>query len=158
MIIGYGDLAGAIQDREGAIFFASGVSNSHCIDESQYQREKDLLKVFYNSYLSLFYFSSIYPTISRYSRHKLEMEELVRQNFKNYNIIRLGNITWGNNPHTFINYLRKAISEGREVLIKDEWKYLISKEQLLLMTNNLPLTGRNEISVFGEMKKVKDCL
>lgn len=160
MIIGHGDIAQVLTDREGAIFFASGVSNSQCTDESQYQREKDLLKVFHNSYLSLFYFSSICVNMSdtRYSKHKLEMEELVRENFKNYNIIRLGNIIWGENPHTFINYLRREISYGHLVTIKDEWKYLVSKENLLLMTNNLPLKGQNEISIFGEMRKVKDCL
>lgn len=156
MIIGHGDLASVITDREGAIFFASGVSDSRCQDETKYQRERDLLKVFFNSNLSLFYFSSILAplTCSWYYNHKTEMEQLVRNNFKNYNIIRLGNIDWGKNPNTFINYLRAH----PEAEIRNEYKYMISKEQLLLLTNSLPLIGKHEISVFREMKLVKDCL
>ncbi len=156
MIIGKGNIARALNDREGAIFFASGVSNSQCTDESQYQREKDLLKVLHNSYLSLFYFSSLAldTKLTRYYSHKIQMELLVKEHFKNYNIIRLGNLDWDENPHTFRNYIKN----NPDAPIRDEWKYMISKEQLLLLTDNLPLTGKNEISVFGQMKKVKDCL
>jgi len=35
---------------------------------------------------------------------------------------------------------------------------MIDKEQLVLLTDNLPLTGQNQISVFGQMAKVKDLL
>ena len=35
---------------------------------------------------------------------------------------------------------------------------MIDKEQLVLLTNNLPLTGKNTISVFGRMAKVKDLI
>jgi len=160
MIIGKGNVARVLNDREGAIFFASGVSNSQCTDESQYQREKDLLKVLHNSYLSLFYFSSLAldTKLTRYYTHKIQMELLVKEHFKNYNIIRLGNLDWDENPHTFRNYIKSKQAIGEPVQIKDEWKYMISKEQLLLLTDNLPLTGKNEISIFGSMKKVKDCL
>ncbi len=82
------------------------------------------------------------------------MELLVKEHFKNYNIIRLGNLDWDENPHTFRNYIKN----NPDAPIRDEYKYMISKEQLLLLTDNLPLTGRNEISVFGNMKKVKDLL
>ena len=156
MIIGHGNIAKVLRDRDGAIFFASGVSNSQCTDESEYQREKDLLKVLHNSYLSLFYFSSLAldTKLTRYYTHKIQMELLVKEHFKNYNIIRLGNLDWDENPHTFKNYIKANPSAP----IRDEYKYMISKEQLLLLTDNLPLTGKNEISVFGEMKKVKDYL
>lgn len=86
------------------------------------------------------------------------MEQLIKETCHNYNIIRIGNISWGSNPNTFINYIRNKKAKGEPVEIRDEWKYLISKEQLLLLTDNLPLTGKNEISVFGECKKVIDCL
>lgn len=160
MIVGTGDIASILNDRLNAIFFASGVSNSQCTDPAEFEREKNKL----NSYLlvnlacnrSVFYFGTISATIvnTPYTKHKKEMEELVRNGSVNYNIIRLGNINWGTNPNTFINYL-KAHPEAK---IRDEWKYMVSKEQLLLLTDNLPLVGRNEISIFGEMKKVKDCL
>lgn len=160
MIVGNGDIASALNDRFAAIFFASGVSNSQCTDPAEFEREKNKL----NSYLlvnlaacrSVFYFSTISVNLvnTPYTKHKKEMEALIRKGAKNYNIIRLGNISWGTNPNTFVNYL-KAHPEAK---IRDEWKYMVSKEQLLLITDNLPLVGKNEISIFGEMKKVKDCL
>lgn len=155
-VIGNGDIAKVLHARDGCIMFASGVSNSQCQDEAQYDREKHLLRQFYGSRFSLFYFSSIsiYTVISRYTQHKVEMEQLIRDHFENYNVIRLGNIDWGTNPNTFINYLKAH----PEAPIKDEFKHMITKEQLTLITDNLPAVGKNEISIFGEMKRVKDCL
>jgi hypothetical protein len=86
------------------------------------------------------------------------MELFIKSNFENYNIIRIGNITWGNNPNTFINYIKNKIKNGEPVEIKDEFKYLIDKEQLILLTDNLPLIGQNTISVFGRMAKVKELI
>lgn len=163
MIIGHGDIASVLNDREGAIFFASGVSNSQCVDRNEFQRERDLLfflsETFWDKHC-LFYFSSIgvFPCESKYYDHKRQMEDLIRISFENYNIIRLGNIDWGKNQHTFINAIKAKQANGEPVEIRDEWKYMVSKEQLLLLTDNLPLKGKHEISVFGEMKKVKDCL
>lgn len=160
MIVGHGDIASVLNDREHALFFASGVSNSQCTDPAEFEREKNklysYLMVNLASQRSVFYFSTISINLvnTPYTKHKKEMEALIRKGAANYNIIRLGNIEWGVNPNTFINYL-KAHPEAK---IRDEWKYLISKEQLLTITDNLPLVGKNEISVFGSMKKVKDCI
>jgi len=44
-IVGSGDIASVLKDRDGFIFFASGVSNSQETRESEYQREKDLLMI-----------------------------------------------------------------------------------------------------------------
>jgi hypothetical protein len=163
MIIGSGDIASVLNDREGALFFASGVSNSNCTVEKEYFREIEMLLDL--SYLhrkdhTLFYFSSISISekVTRYYCHKQVMEMIVRLGFERYNIIRIGNIDWGKNPHTFVNAIKAKQAKGEPVEIRDEWKYMISKEQLLLLTDNLPLKGQNTISVFGEMKKVKDCL
>lgn len=159
MIIGKGDIASALNDREGALFFASGISNSTKFDGVDKQREYDLL-YFQNRELCCFYFStiSIYTTNTPYTRHKLKMEELVKRWFENYNIIRIGNIDWGNNPNTFLNNLKTRIANGEPVKIRDEYKYMISQEQLRLITDNLPLTGQNEINVFGYMDKVENLL
>jgi hypothetical protein len=162
MIIGKGDIASILNDREGAIFFASGVSKSSETNEAEFNREIELLNK-QDKTKCLFYFSSIsiddtQKLSNRYLQHKKSMEELVKSNFKNHNIIRIGNITWGSNPNTFINYIRNKIKNGEPVEIKDEFKYLIDKEQLLLLTNNLPLTGQNKISIFGRMAKVKELI
>jgi hypothetical protein len=159
MIIGRGDIASILNDREGAIFFASGVSKSTETKESEFKREIELLDK-QDKTKCLFYFSTItlddLSKNSEYHNHKRKMESLIKSNFKNYNIIRIGNITWGSNPNTFINYIKNKKSKGEPVEIKDEYKYVIDKEQLLLLTDNLPLIGQNTICVFGRMAKVAE--
>jgi len=162
MIVGKGDIASILNDREGAIFFASGVSKSTETNESEFWREIELLDK-QDKTKCLFYFSSItLDDVSKignqYLAHKRRMELFVKSNFENYNIIRIGNISWGSNPNTFINYIKNKIKNGEPVEIKDEFKYLIDKEQLLLLTDNLPLVGQNTISVFGRMAKVNELI
>lgn len=163
MIVGKGDIASVLNDRDGIIFFASGVSNSNEVREEEFVREKTLL-LEQDKNLCLVYFSSIAIDIkekynnSRYLKHKKEMEDLVKSNFKNYTIIRIGNISWGSNPNTFLNYIKNKIKNKEAVHILDEYKFMLDKEQLLLLTDNLPVSGQSEISVFGKMKKVKDLL
>ena len=159
MIVGRGDIASVLNDRDGAIFFVSGVSNSNETRESEFMREIELLDK-QDKTKCIFYFSSIalddVNKNSQYLQHKRNMELLVKSNFENYNIIRIGNITWGSNPNTFINYIKNKKSKGETVEIKDEYKYVIDKEQLVLLTDNLPLTGQNTICVFGRMAKVAE--
>lgn len=160
MIIGSGNIASALRDRAGVLFFAAGVSNSQCEDQREYQR--DLLRIFeYHDTGHMFvYFSSIsvFTKISLYTSHKLQCERIITEHVKNYCIIRLGNLDWDTNPNTFINYIRSKKAKGELYEIRDEFKFMISKEQLRFVTDNLPLTGKHVISIFGEMKKVKDCL
>ena len=161
MIIGRGDIASILNDREGATFFVSGVSNSNETRESEFIREIELLDKQDKS-KCLFYLSSISVddidkvSKNKYLQHKRTMELLIKSNFQNYNIIRIGNITWGSNPNTFINYIKNKKKKGESVEIKDEYKYIIDKEQLVLLTDNLPLIGQNTICVFGRMAKVAE--
>lgn len=159
MIVGKGDIASVLNDREGALFFASGVSDSSCVDQELFKRERALL-LEQNPKLCCFYFSSIVAEIkdTPYYFHKLEMEHMVRLHFYNYNIIRLGNISWGVNPNTFLNAIRMKIKNNQEVEIRDEYRFMIDEKELLLLTDNLPLVGQNEINVFGRMAKVKDLI
>jgi hypothetical protein len=159
MIVGRGDIASVLNDRDGAIFFVSGVSNSNETRESQFMREIELLDK-QDKTKCLFYFSTIalddINKKNEYHTHKRKMELLIKSNFENYNIIRIGNITWGSNPNTFINYIKNKKNKGEPVEIKDEYKYIIDKEQLVLLTDNLPLIGQNTICVFGRMAKVAE--
>lgn len=162
MIIGKGDIASILNDRDEIIFFASGVSNSSETRETEFYREINLLFE-QDKTKCLYYFSSIALDISdkvlnRYYSHKLQMEYLIKSNFENYVIIRIGNITWGNNPNTFINAMKHKMNKNEPVHIVDEYRYVINKEQLLLLTDNLPSKGKHEISVFGKMAKVRDLI
>lgn len=157
MIIGNGSLAKILKDREGAIFFCSGVGNSQCTDYSKFHREIDLLRACLGDERSVFYFSSINPAnhLKPYFIHKWDMEQRVKHWFENFNIIRLGNIWECTNPNTFLNYLRAhPEAEVRE----KEIKYMIHAYELNMICQSLPLTGKHEISIFSEMLTVKECL
>ena len=152
MIIGDGDIASVLPDRKDLSFFASGVSNSQEEREWEYRREfllfltQDFSKhIVYFSTLAIFY------SDTRYVKHKREMEEYIKENIPNYTIIRLGNITWGDNPHTLINYL-KAHPEAE---IKDEYRYICGKEELLHWINLIPKWSC-EINIPGRRLKVKE--
>ena len=159
MIVGNGDIAKILNDRKGALFFASGVSNSGCLDSSQFKREKNLL-LSQPKDLCLFYFSTISLdyVVTPYTIHKAGMELLIKSNWNHYNIIRLGNILWGTNPNTFINFLRNKKAAGQPYELRDEYRYVVAVDQLLLLTDNLPLKGQNEISIFTKIVKPKDII
>lgn len=151
-IIGDGDVASVLKDRKGFLFFASGVSNSQCTDENEYEMEIELLSQ-QNNKLHLVYFSSLalFYGDSRYVDHKWQMETLVKEWFPHYTIVRLGNIDWGKNPHTLINYLRAH----PEAPIKDEYRYVISKDEFLHWIDLIP-EWNAEMNLPGAWLKVKE--
>jgi nucleoside-diphosphate-sugar epimerase len=155
MIVGHGDIASVLKDKDEYIFFASGVSNSSETKESEFQREIDLL-VKQDKTKRLVYFGSLsifYSPNTRYAKHKRDMEELVRKTFKKYTIVRLGNITWGNNPHTLINYFKNAKKNGKKIEIWDTYRYLINKKDFLQWMEMIP-DWNCELNIPGQKLKV----
>ena len=164
MIIGNGSIAKLLNDREGFLFFAAGVSDSAMgnydyFQNPERQREHKLFfehaKTANQNKMMFVYFSTISKFIkfTDYTLHKNTMEFCIRDFCENYTIIRLGNVWECTNPNTFINAYKVKPYEPR-----DEYKYMISKEQLNFITDNLPRTGKHEISIFGELLTVKECL
>lgn len=158
MIIGNGDIANALRevDRDDLLFFASGVSNSQETRESEYEREAKLLDeqdqgrhIVYFSSLSIFYKDS------RYTIHKRTMEGLIKYAFSTYTIIRLGNITWGDNPHTLINFLRNKIKNNEPIDIQDTYRYIISKDEFLHWIKLIP-DWNCEMNLPGTRMKVEE--
>lgn len=161
MIIGHGDIASVLPDRDDLLFFASGVSNSQETRESEYEREKRLLLIqdHYPEGKHLVYFSSlsIFYADTRYTRHKKEMEWMVRNNFHPHTIIRLGNITWGTNIHTFINYIRNKFLSHEPFEIRDEYRYIIEKEEFLYWIDMIP-PWSCEMNIPGTRMKVIEAI
>lgn len=158
MIVGEGDIAKALKpvDRKNWIFFASGVSNSQETREDQYQMEKNLLlgqlrcfHIVYFSSLSIFY------SDTRYARHKREMEELVKAGFLHYTIVRLGNIKWGRNPNTIINFLKNRKKKGKKLEIRNEYRYIVEKNEFLHWMKLIP-EFNVEMNIPGRRMKVKE--
>lgn len=158
MIIGKGTIGSVLKDREDRLYFASGVSNSQEKRESEYQREKDLLlsqdklcRVVYFSTLAVFYANT------RYTRHKKEMEDLVKNNFKHYTIMRLGQPTWGSNPVNLIPFLRQKIKNNESFEVKDVYRYPLEKEDFLHWVSMIP-DWSCEMNITGTPMKVKDII
>lgn len=138
-IIGHGDIASVLKDRRDRLYFASGVSNSQEIRQSEFEREvKLLLDQDINAHLIYFSSLSVFWKNTPYTRHKLRMEVIVRGVFKRYTIVRLGNITWGNNPKTIINFLKDKIQKDEPYEVRDEYKYLVDKNELLHWLDKIP--------------------
>lgn len=151
-IVGSGDIASVLPDRDDLLFFAAGVSNSQETNPYAYAREVSRLEeqprgahIVYFSSLAVFYSNT------RYSQHKQRMEALVRMLFSSYTIIRLGNINWGNNPRTLINYLRAH----PEAEIRDEWRYIVDKDEFLHWINLIP-DWDCEMNITGKRMKVQE--
>lgn len=170
MIIGNGSIARLLNDRPRFIFFASGISDSEMDDSLYWSGQKyrehsmltDAIKNAFDEELMLVYFSTIskFTKDSPYIRHKKEMERVIRDLADDFCIINLGNV-WGcTNPNTFINKMEYWERQDKLLpsMIRDEYKYMTTRKQLNFITDNLPRRGQHEISIFGEMLKVKECL
>jgi nucleoside-diphosphate-sugar epimerase len=125
VIIGTGVIGSAFIDlyeKDPEVYlYAAGVSNSQCTENADYSRDKSRLEenisklkknelLVYISTCSIST-SNIGPS-SRYSEHKIEMEELVR-GYGRYLILRLPQIaSFSKNPFTLLNYFRNKITHG----------------------------------------------
>lgn len=156
MIVGNGDLAQALKeiDRDDRIFFCSGVSNSREVRESEFQREKDLLWAIKDR-KHLVYFSSLAVFYSKtpYADHKRMMERIVK-NFPRWTIVRLGNIDWGTNPCTIINFMRAQKAKGEPLEIQDTYRYIVNREEFLYWVKMIP-AWNCEMSIVGRRLTVQ---
>lgn len=154
-IIGNGDIGKLLKENEvnpNLTFFASGVSNSQETRRSEFQRELNLLGL-QPPTEHIVYFSSIAALFSDspYFEHKRSMEKVVKWAFPKHTIIRLGNITWGKNPHTLINYLKKH----PKAELRDEWRYICDEEEFLYWINLIP-EWSCELTIPGKRMKVRE--
>lgn len=161
MVIGNGDIAKTLieegLDRPEFTFFASGVSNSRETKDECFRREVNKLHrlpcdchVVYFSSLCIYYSDSIYAD------HKRAMEHRIKVEFKSYTIIRLGNISWGNNPHTIINHFKAEHAAGRIPLLRDTYRHIITREEFAYWMKSIR-TGVNDImNIPGEFIHVNE--
>lgn len=159
MIIGRGNIASAINDRDDVTFFASGVSNSEEIRTSEFNREKDLL-LSQDKERHLVYFSSlsIYYNSNEYNKHKKRMEQLVRDTFKSYTIVRVEVIAWGRNPTTIHNVFRQKLCAGNSIEIKDTTRYVLEKWEFQNWLKLIPVGEKNEMNIPGRSHEIIDIL
>ncbi len=124
MIVGSGLLAQAFYpfylNRADVCIYAAGVSNSNCVDEQEFNRDKERLQSTLNKcakdilfvYFGTCSISDPEMFNTPYLKHKIAMEDLV-QKYPNYLIFRLPQVAGRTpNPHTLLNYLYARISRS----------------------------------------------
>ena len=155
MIIGKGSIARVLEDRDDLVFFASGVSNSSCKDEKEYQREFNLLKTVPTDQ-HVVYFSNlgIYYKEDRYTQHKKEIEEYIRNNYKSYTIVRIEVCEWVTTPHTILNFFKNQLNQGIEPIIQDTTRYVLSLDEFLYWVRMIKFGIRNEMNILGRKMTV----
>lgn len=163
MIIGRGSIAQVIPDREEFIFFAAGESNRFELTEERAHIEKLKISAWIESRDQMFVYISglniYYPENDRrseYTDHKMHMEDLIKNNFENYTIIRLGSITWGDNPNTLLNSLKSQIASDSNFEGRPVYRYLHSKQELTHWFGMIPRFGKHEMNVTGKLTWVPD--
>ena len=162
-IVGRGDIASVLPDRDDLLFFASGVSNSQETRESEYTREIELLMEYRKKMVAekkkvhIVYFGSlsIFYADGRYQQHKRKMESFVKNNFPISTIIRIGNITWGNNPNTLLNHFKAMVQSGEPLDIQEATRYVVEKEEFLHWINLIP-DWSCEMNVPGRIMTIQE--
>jgi hypothetical protein len=150
MIIGNGSIASVLEDKEDIVFFASGVSNSSCTDEKEYEREFNLLKtVPTDNHVVYFSNLGIYYKQDRYTQHKREIEEYIRNNYKSYTIARIEVCEWVKTPYTILNFFKTQLSQGIEPTIQDTTRYVLSLKEFLYWIRMIQSGVRNEMNILG---------
>ena len=127
MVEGSGLLANtfrSFKDNSDVIIFASGVSNSGCIDSVQFKRELNLVAKYKTSKKLFVYFSTSsiedpFLKGSLYIKHKLEIEFYIKANFQRYLIVRLPNVVGKTkNPNTLINFVYNCVQREEKINIQ----------------------------------------
>jgi len=162
VIVGNGDIASALIRAQnkgelagGRLYCAAGVSNPNETNEEEFHREKELLRKKIREAeekgLQLVYFSTLAaaePT-KPYHHHKIGMEKLIQELCPNYVIARLGIITWGDNPHTTINFLRSKVERNEQFSIRDVTRDVLEEEEFIKLVNRLPYDGNHIVDFHG---------
>jgi hypothetical protein len=150
MIVGNGSIARVLKDRKDLIFFASGVSDSSCIDEKEYEREFNLLKTIpIDQHIVYFSNLGIYYKKDRYTQHKINIEEYIRNKYKSYTIVRIEVCEWVTTPNTILNVFKKQLSQGTEPVIQDTTRYILSLNEFLYWVDLIQPGIRNEMNILG---------
>lgn len=161
MIVGNGDISKALRDggldRPDVMFFARGVSNSGETNRDEFLREIiALLNIREPEHIVYFSSLSVYYGDSIYTAHKKHMEYVVGDRYKNHTIIRLGNITWGDNPNTIINYFKACYQNGIQPELQNTYRHLVSWEEFEYWIDKIQVGKKDIMNIPGEFIHVKE--
>ena len=164
MIVGNGLLGSAFKnstiDFDDCLIFASGVSNSKNIYESDFKRERNLLvnHILDHDNLKFIYFSSMLADISYkpYYEHKLKMERIIEKMSDNYIIFRLPQVIGKTgNPANLVNHIINSIKNGDELTIfKNIERAIIDIDDIVNIIGYVIPTVTNSIIDISNIEKI----
>jgi nucleoside-diphosphate-sugar epimerase len=128
MIIGSGFIAKNFTKKKklikkyGIAIYASGVSNSRSVNKNDFLREKNKIISSKNKvkskilvYISTCSFFDPSRKNTAYSKHKLNMENVVKKTFKKFVIVRFPEVVgFNNNKNNLINFLYQKINNNKK--------------------------------------------
>ena len=166
MVVGGGQLAKAFSSflyDDSVCIFASGVSNSACVVESEFDREKELLLEHLNGSKNkkFIYFSScaLSPDdymFNAYYEHKNKMEQLIKKNSDSYYIFRIPQLFGDLILHkTIVNFIYKAIVHNHKFNVYNgAYRYVIEIDDLReLVSKYIALSKPNVVIDFANPYK-----
>ena len=137
MVVGKGLLASKFKEikDENFIFLTSGVSDSSCCDNEEFNREMLLVKKSLLKYSGkiFIYFSttSIFNKISPYTIHKENIEKIIINSKQDYYIFRIPQVIGiGGNTNNLSNFLRQSILKDFKITILNVKRSLIDIDDL----------------------------
>ena len=164
MVIGNGSIAKIFKNDylvdTSVVIFASGVSNSSESNQDEFLREKLMLQESISKFPNskFIYFSSVYVNLvlTPYYKHKLNMEEIIRNSSKNFLIIRLPQIiSDGGNKNNLINYFVTSLKNNNQVQIqKNTKRSIIDIEDVKKITDSLVRNENNKVLTFSHIEYV----
>jgi nucleoside-diphosphate-sugar epimerase len=163
MIIGNGLLASAFAsyaNYDDVIIFASGVSDSKETNESDFNREIELLKKVINDNqdLKIIYFSCVLADIidNDYFNHKLNAEAIIKDNSNDYLIFRIPQIIGRTgNKNNLVNYFKNSIINGDEITIfNNTQRALIDIDDLVKIVTYCKNNSSRETLIISDIEKV----
>ena len=166
MIVGRGLLGESLSklSHENVILFASGVSNSKQENESEFERETNLLiKTLDGTDQRHFYYFSTCSIFdeslaeSAYIAHKKRMEAIVLSG-PTGRVIRLPNIVGPTgNPANLVNYLKHSIKRANPIKIqRHATRYLLGVDEMnLLLQDVVNNRGQQKIISLVPPKNIK---
>ena len=136
MIIGSGFIAKNFKKKNklikkyGLVIYASGVSNSRTVNKNNFSREENKIISYKNKvkskilvYISTCSFFDPSRKKTAYVKHKLNMENLIKKNFKKFIIVRFPEVVGFNkNKNNLINFLYQKINNNKKFKLRSNSK------------------------------------
>lgn len=150
MVLGKGLLSSVFKhlENDDLIFLTSGVSDSYCDDNTQFDREVKLVNSFLkeNPKKIFIYFSttSIFQKKTPYTKHKKNIEILIKKSKVKYYIFRVPQLIGnGGNKNNLFNFLVENMKKNNKIPIHNVKRSFIDVSDLFEIVKYVLYNDKN---------------